>query len=296
VASISSKANICSVKWNPNINHQLAFGSADHHVHYYDLRNASKPLYILQGHSKAVSYVQFVSRDELVTASTDSTLRLWNVNSNLSSILAKGKPSVSPAPKFGQEEPGFNFKTPTNTLRKRSSLFNLAGVTSSTMAPNFGSSLFTTASSMQIRQNQRMPPTMKSLADSNERHVRTYSGHTNEKNFVGLSVNSTGEFIACGSETNSVFMYYSQLSKPVITHGFGQSDGQVSILANNQYHLDRFLRIGVLRAFFSPSFTSQPRAEMYLIPLTLLVVFALNARILRCCLPPILRVALRFWK
>ena len=29
---------------------------------------------------------------------------------------------------------------------------------------------------------------------------RTFSGHTNEKNFVGLSVDQ--DFIACGSETN----------------------------------------------------------------------------------------------
>lgn len=32
--------------------------------------------------------------------------------------------------------------------------------------------------------------------------TRTFSGHTNEKNFVGLAVDS--EFIACGSETNEV--------------------------------------------------------------------------------------------
>ena len=31
---------------------------------------------------------------------------------------------------------------------------------------------------------------------------RSYDGHMNEKNFVGLS--AEGEFIACGSETNDV--------------------------------------------------------------------------------------------
>lgn len=36
--------------------------------------------------------------------------------------------------------------------------------------------------------------------------LRTYRGHMNEKNFVGLTVNS--EFIACGSETNEVFVYH----------------------------------------------------------------------------------------
>ncbi len=36
--------------------------------------------------------------------------------------------------------------------------------------------------------------------------VRTLQGHTNEKNFVGLTVNN--EYIACGSETNEVFVYH----------------------------------------------------------------------------------------
>lgn len=36
--------------------------------------------------------------------------------------------------------------------------------------------------------------------------IRTLRGHTNEKNFVGLSVNS--EYIGCGSVTNEVFVYH----------------------------------------------------------------------------------------
>lgn len=36
--------------------------------------------------------------------------------------------------------------------------------------------------------------------------IRTLRGHTNEKNFVGLTVNS--EYISCGSETNEVFVYH----------------------------------------------------------------------------------------
>lgn len=35
------------------------------------------------------------------------------------------------------------------------------------------------------------------------RASRTFSGHMNEKNFVGLSVD--GDFTACGSETNEVW-------------------------------------------------------------------------------------------
>lgn len=57
-------------------------GSADHHIHYFDLRNPSAPVHVFGGHKKAVSYVKFLSTNELASASTDSTLRLWDVKEN----------------------------------------------------------------------------------------------------------------------------------------------------------------------------------------------------------------------
>jgi WD40 repeat protein len=57
-------------------------GSADHHIHYFDLRNPCTAVHIFGGHKKAVSYVKFLSNNELASASTDSTLRLWDVKDN----------------------------------------------------------------------------------------------------------------------------------------------------------------------------------------------------------------------
>lgn len=68
VGTIESKANICCVKFNPEVSHCLAFGSADHNIHYYDLRNAREPLHVFKGHKKAVSYVKFLTKDEVVSA------------------------------------------------------------------------------------------------------------------------------------------------------------------------------------------------------------------------------------
>ncbi|XP_030544321.1 E3 ubiquitin-protein ligase COP1 isoform X1 [Rhodamnia argentea] len=136
VLNIDMKANICCVKYNPGSSNYVAVGSADHHIHYYDLRNISQPLHVFMGHRKAVSYVKFLSNNELASASTDSTLRLWDVKDNLP--------------------------------------------------------------------------------------VRTFKGHTNEKNFVGLTVNS--EYIACGSETNEVYVYHKEISRHVTSHKFGSPD------------------------------------------------------------------------
>ncbi|KAF5741404.1 E3 ubiquitin-protein ligase COP1 isoform X1 [Tripterygium wilfordii] len=133
VLNIDMKANICCVKYNPGSSNYIAVGSADHHIHYFDIRNSSQPLHVFSGHKKTVSYVKFLSNNELASASTDSTLRLWDVKDNLP--------------------------------------------------------------------------------------VRTFSGHSNEKNFVGLTVNS--DYIACGSETNEVYVYHKEICKPVTWHRFG---------------------------------------------------------------------------
>ncbi|XP_010522372.1 PREDICTED: E3 ubiquitin-protein ligase COP1 [Tarenaya hassleriana] len=136
VINIDMKANICCVKYNPGSSNYIAVGSADHHIHYYDLRNFSQPVHVFSGHKKTVSYVKFLSNNELASASTDSTLRLWDVKDNLP--------------------------------------------------------------------------------------VRTFRGHTNEKNFVGLTVNS--EYLACGSETNEVYVYHKEITNPVTWHRFGATE------------------------------------------------------------------------
>ncbi|KAI8524953.1 hypothetical protein RHMOL_Rhmol13G0189800 [Rhododendron molle] len=63
------KANICSVKYNPGSSIHVAVGSADHNIHYYDLRNVSQPQHVFSGHKKAVSYVNFLSNNELASVS-----------------------------------------------------------------------------------------------------------------------------------------------------------------------------------------------------------------------------------
>jgi len=133
--TLSSKANVCCVQFNLTAAHQLAFGSADHHIYYYDLRNPAQPLRVYEGHKKAVSYVKFFLGNEFVSASTDSSLKLW-------------------------------------------------------------------ATEGESREC-----------------IRTYTGHKNEKNFVGLSVQD--DLIACGSETNYVHIFHRHLSDPMISHNFG---------------------------------------------------------------------------
>uniref|UniRef100_A0A1I8BAT2 WD_REPEATS_REGION domain-containing protein n=1 Tax=Meloidogyne hapla TaxID=6305 RepID=A0A1I8BAT2_MELHA len=81
VCTIDARVNVCCVYFSPKYRNQLVFGSSDHCVHLYDIRQPGKPLNVFRGHKKAVSYVKYANENEVISASTDSHLRLWDINS-----------------------------------------------------------------------------------------------------------------------------------------------------------------------------------------------------------------------
>lgn len=142
IGTIKTKANVCCVQFPLDSGRSLAFGSADHRIYYYDLRNSKIPLCTLIGHNKTVSYVKFVDATTLVSASTDNTLKLWDLSMCTSRVI----------------------DTP----------------------------------------------------------LHSFTGHTNVKNFVGLSV--WDGYVATGSETNEVFVYHKAFPMPALSFNFNHAD------------------------------------------------------------------------
>lgn len=87
LGTIKIKANVCCVQFPTDSGRFLAFGSADHRIYYYDLRNPKMPLCTLVGHNKTVSYVKFIDSTTLVSASTDNTIKLWDLSMCKSRVL-----------------------------------------------------------------------------------------------------------------------------------------------------------------------------------------------------------------
>ncbi|KAL3615697.1 ornithine decarboxylase antizyme with +1 programmed ribosomal shift Spa1 [Castilleja foliolosa] len=144
VSVISNRATVCCVQFSPYSSHLLAFGSVDKNIYLYDLRHTRAPWCTIAGHGDTVSYVRFLDFETVVSASTDCSLKLWDLNkTNL----------VGPS---------------TNACRL------------------------------------------------------TFTGHMNQKNFVGMAV-SDG-YIATGSETNEVYAYYKSLPIPIATHKLERFD------------------------------------------------------------------------
>ncbi|KAF8026958.1 hypothetical protein BT93_E0016 [Corymbia citriodora subsp. variegata] len=144
VSTVWNPANVCCVQFSPHSTNLLAFGCADNQIYCYDLRHTQIPWCTLAGHGKTVSYIKFLDSESIVSASTDNTLKLWDLKKANSDGLSSNACTL------------------------------------------------------------------------------TYRGHTNEKNFVGLS--TLNGYIACGSETNEVYSYYRSLPMPITSHAFGSPD------------------------------------------------------------------------
>ncbi|TKR81137.1 hypothetical protein L596_015065 [Steinernema carpocapsae] len=90
VGTIDARVNVCCVYFSPTSRNHLVFGCADHCVHLYDIRYPLRAVNVFRGHRKAVSYVKYCSENEVVSASTDSNLRVWDVNTGQCLRTMKG--------------------------------------------------------------------------------------------------------------------------------------------------------------------------------------------------------------
>ncbi|KAK8965063.1 Protein SPA1-RELATED 2 [Platanthera guangdongensis] len=95
IDTIRTVANVCCVQFSPHSSHLLTFGTADYKIYCYDMRNSRYPWCALSGHGKAVSYVKFVDSGTIVSASTDNTLKLWDLKKSIASGLSTNACSMT---------------------------------------------------------------------------------------------------------------------------------------------------------------------------------------------------------
>ncbi|KAL0358967.1 UNVERIFIED_CONTAM: WD repeat-containing protein RUP2 [Sesamum angustifolium] len=69
---------VCSVEFNPFGGFLVTVGCADRKIYGYDVRRMVDPVFILDGHRKAVTYTRFLDQQKIVSSSTDGCLKMWD--------------------------------------------------------------------------------------------------------------------------------------------------------------------------------------------------------------------------
>ncbi|KAF5478658.1 hypothetical protein F2P56_005199 [Juglans regia] len=78
IGTIKAKANVCCVQFPLDSGRSLAFGSADHRIYYYDLRNLKTPLCTLIGHNKTNFVGLSVSDGYIATGSETNEVFIYH--------------------------------------------------------------------------------------------------------------------------------------------------------------------------------------------------------------------------
>ena len=107
IGTIWNPANVCCVQFSNFSTNLLFFGSADYKVYGYDLRHTRVPWCTLADHGKAVSYVKSIDAETVVSASTDNSLKLWDLKKTSSSGLSSD-PCVLTFKGHSNEKVGFS--------------------------------------------------------------------------------------------------------------------------------------------------------------------------------------------
>lgn len=69
---------VCCVEFNPFGGVIVAVGCADRRIYGYDARRMVEPVFVLEGHEKAVSYARFLDLQTIVSSSIDGSLMMWD--------------------------------------------------------------------------------------------------------------------------------------------------------------------------------------------------------------------------
>ncbi|QHO01945.1 hypothetical protein HN873_044308 [Arachis hypogaea] len=229
VVEMSNESKFSCVCWNSYIRNYLASTDYDGVVKLWDGITGQGFAHFTE-HEKRAWSVDFSPAypTKFASGSDDCSVKLWSINErncvgtiqNVANVCCVQFSAYSSnLLAFGSA----NYLTYCYDLRNlRSPLCVLAGHHKAVSYVKFLDSVTLVSSStdntLKIWDLNKTSP----VGPSTNACSLTLSGHTNQKNFVGLSV--ADGYIACGSETNEVYAYYKSLPQQITSHKFGSVD------------------------------------------------------------------------
>ncbi|VVB00372.1 unnamed protein product [Arabis nemorensis] len=227
VVELVSRSKLSGICWNSYIKSQIASSNFEGVVQVWDIAR-SQLVTEMKEHEKRVWSIDISSADPtlLASGSDDGSVKLWSINQGVSIGTIKTKANVCCVqfPSDSGRSLAFgsaDHKVYYYDLRKpKLPLCTMIGHNKTVSNVRFVDS--STLVSSSTDNSLKLWDLSMSNSGVNETPLHSFMGHTNAKNFVGLSV-SDG-YIATGSETNEVFVYHKAFPMPVLSYMFKTID------------------------------------------------------------------------
>lgn len=243
----TTRSKLSSVSWNSYVRPHLLTSDYDGLIQLWDASaGPSAEAAQFEEHSRRVWSVDFSRADPLrfISGSDDCTVRLWSVNQESSAAVLRAPANVCSV-QFSPTDSNLiaagcaNHRVYMYDLRKTSApAAVIAGPRRAVsyvrfMGPN---SIVAASTDNAVRVWSVEEALTAGCGTQGASGVTlppqcTFSGHRNERNFVGLSATDDG-YIVSGSEDNKVHAYYQTLPFAVASHALGDGDESLPAAAS----------------------------------------------------------------
>ncbi|KAI9273675.1 WD40-repeat-containing domain protein [Sporodiniella umbellata] len=203
---IRCENKISCVSWSPYIKSQIASSDYQGIINVWDVNTGQRTVSFNE-HKKRAWSVDICTRNPgmIASGSDDTTVKVWSLTSQRSCFTFQHKGNICCA-KFAPNN--------SNYLAVGSADHHI--ICYDLRNPNLP--LSTCQGHQKAVSYVKWMNDNELISAESSECLRTYTGHLNEKNFVGLSVNE--DWIVCGSETNTVHAYHKHSKTPVAKYRF----------------------------------------------------------------------------
>lgn len=228
---ICTPAKLSGLRWKPNTNSRVV-GSADYDgvITEYDLERCM-PIFERDEHGgrcvRSLDYSHF-SPTVGVSGSDDGTMQMWDTRDAINSVsMGAARPSTSGSPVCSVEfDPNGGELIAVGCADRKAYVYDIRRISHPVSVFHghektvsyvrfLGEGMMVSASTDGCLKLWEM---------NDAQTMRTYRGHRNSRNFVGLSVWRNGGLLGCGSESGEVFVYDKRWGNPMWVHGLEPRD------------------------------------------------------------------------
>ncbi|XP_010519483.1 PREDICTED: WD repeat-containing protein RUP2 [Tarenaya hassleriana] len=226
---ICTPAKLSSLRWRPRSDGRV-IGSGDYDgvVTEYDLEKRS-PVFERDEHGGrrvwSVDYTRLAGASVVgASGSDDGTVHVWDPRSRPENSIAIVRPGRSSAVCCVEFEPSGGATIAVGCADRRGYVYDVRKLVEPALtleghAKTVSYVRFLDVHTVVTAGTDGCLKLWK-IDGGGGRVGRTYEGHVNSRNFVGLSVWRNGGLFGCGSENNRVFVYDRRWSRPVWVHEF----------------------------------------------------------------------------